>query len=295
VGRNGLAGGFEQRKVTAELVDQVTDDALPVRLVEQQPGAHQRCHGAAAVEVADHHDRDVGAFGEVHVGDVAVAQIDLGAAARSFDEHQVGLRAESLEAVQHGRHQLLPHPVIGSRGAVSQHPSAQHDLTPGAGLRLQQDGIHVDGRRYAAGECLQGLSSPDLTVHRLPVGSGPGIAVRGHGRVVAHVLCLERPHDQPASPKGPAQTGDEQTLADVRRRSLDHQGACAARATTVAQARQIDLEILDRHQPAFVSVRRAAQASCVCLAGRSCATFGGGASSTVGISGVGFPAVPSQT
>ena len=38
------------------------------------------------------HDGAVRGVGEAHIGDVALAQVDLGCAARAFDEHEVGVR-----------------------------------------------------------------------------------------------------------------------------------------------------------------------------------------------------------
>ena len=49
-------------------------------------------------------DRHVRGAREAHIGDVAVAQIDLGGAARAFDEHEVGVRLQPREAVEHARH-----------------------------------------------------------------------------------------------------------------------------------------------------------------------------------------------
>jgi hypothetical protein len=40
----------------------------------------------AAVDVGHQHDRTVDRFGETHVGDITVAQIDLGGTARAFDK-----------------------------------------------------------------------------------------------------------------------------------------------------------------------------------------------------------------
>jgi hypothetical protein len=60
-------------------------------MVEQPVGADDSGHRAAAVEVADHHHGQVERLGQVHVGDVAGTQVDLGAGAGALDHHQVGL------------------------------------------------------------------------------------------------------------------------------------------------------------------------------------------------------------
>ncbi len=47
-----------------------------------------------------------GRAGEAHVGDVALAQVDLRGAAGAFDQHEVRLRLQAREAVEHGVEQL---------------------------------------------------------------------------------------------------------------------------------------------------------------------------------------------
>ena len=49
---------------------------------------------AAAVDVADHQHRQIGGAGKAHIGDVAVAQIDLGRAAGALADDDVEPRAE---------------------------------------------------------------------------------------------------------------------------------------------------------------------------------------------------------
>jgi hypothetical protein len=96
--------GFEQADVAAKAVD---DEALDARLLggrEQVQRADQMGEDAAAVDVGDQDHRAVDGFGEAHVGDVAVAQVDLGRAAGAFDEHAVVLRAQALPGFEHGLH-----------------------------------------------------------------------------------------------------------------------------------------------------------------------------------------------
>jgi len=49
---------------------------------------------AAALDVADQHDWDVCSLGKAHIGDVVVAQIDLGRAPCSLDENEIGRLGE---------------------------------------------------------------------------------------------------------------------------------------------------------------------------------------------------------
>ena len=79
----------------------------------------------------------------------------------------------------------------------------------------------------AAGARLQRLGPADLA------------AIHGDGRIVAHVLRLERPHPQAAPGKGPAQAGHQQGLAGVRAGALDHQGGRGHGRFMAARSRQI--------------------------------------------------------
>ena len=79
----------EQARIAAELVDDVAAQRRPFTRVQDRPGADQAGDDAAAVDVGDEHDGNAGGLGEAHVGDVAVAQVDLRRAAGALDEHQV--------------------------------------------------------------------------------------------------------------------------------------------------------------------------------------------------------------
>ena len=74
--------------------------------VDHRLGADQARDHAAAVDVADQHDRHVGGARKAHIGDVVGAQIDFGRAAGALDQHDIGLAPQALEAVEHERHQL---------------------------------------------------------------------------------------------------------------------------------------------------------------------------------------------
>ena len=63
-----------------ELVD---DEALEAGLVfglEHRKGADDGGNHAAAVDIAHEEDRNIDGLGEAHVGEVAIAQVDLGGA-----------------------------------------------------------------------------------------------------------------------------------------------------------------------------------------------------------------------
>src|SRR5204863_9503967 len=57
------------------------------------------------------------------------------------------------------------------------------------------------------------------------LGAADLAAIGSDGSIVRHVLRLERPHPETAPREGARQTGDDQRLADIRARALDHQRA----------------------------------------------------------------------
>jgi hypothetical protein len=146
----------EQSRVAAELVD---DDprkprAFPVR--QKGPCADDLGDGAAALDIRDQRDRHVGSLGETHVGDIAVAQVDLGGAAGPFHQNQVGAVLHTGEAVQHQRQQR----VRRHAGPTPQSP-LHHDLRPAA-RRLDQHRVHIRDGRDSGGARLQRLGTADL-------------------------------------------------------------------------------------------------------------------------------------
>ena len=61
--------------------------------VEHRLGADEARDHAAAVDVADQHDRHIGRARKAHIGDVVRAQVDLRRAAGALDQHEIGLGA----------------------------------------------------------------------------------------------------------------------------------------------------------------------------------------------------------
>ncbi len=130
---------------------------------------------------------------------------------RPLDQHQVGLGGQLAIGRHSGRQQVGLQALEGPRLVVSDHLAQHHHLGPDVALGLQQNRIHLDRRRGAAGQRLQGLGPADLA------------AVGGDRGVVGHVLRLERPHDQAAIGEQPAQPRHQGRLAHVRTAALDHQ------------------------------------------------------------------------
>src|SRR4029450_2553185 len=97
-----------------------------------------------------------------HVDDVAVAQVDLGRAARALDDHEIPLPAKARETLGHDREQLGLHPLVLAPRDARDRPAAYDDLRPVARLGLQEDRVHVDDRLDARGGGLRRLSPTDL-------------------------------------------------------------------------------------------------------------------------------------
>jgi hypothetical protein len=53
-------------------------------------GADQRGDDAAAIDIADQHDRHIGARRKPHIGDIAGPQVDFGRRSRPLDDDQIG-------------------------------------------------------------------------------------------------------------------------------------------------------------------------------------------------------------
>ena len=98
-----LEPGREDRRVAAELVDDEAGDERLVVGLEQRERPEQRGEDAAAVDVADDQHGQAGRAGEAHVGEVAVAQVDLGRAAGALADDDVEARAQVGERVRDDR------------------------------------------------------------------------------------------------------------------------------------------------------------------------------------------------
>ena len=203
----------EQARIAAEPVDQDACDERRIGRIDDRLGADDLGDDAAPVDVTEQHHRDVRGPCEAHIGDIVAAKVHLGGAARPLDQDQVGLVAQVRKAVHDGAHQArLPILVLAGL-RVAEHAALHHYLGAHLALRLQQHGVHVHARRHAGGARLERLRAADLAT------------VPRDGRIVGHVLRLERTHGQAAISEGPRKAGDDQALADIRPRALDHQRA----------------------------------------------------------------------
>ena len=88
----------KQVRIAAELVDDEAADQRRVVGRQHRLGADEARDHAAAVDVADQHDRHVGGAGKTHIGDVVRPQIDFRRAAGAFDQHEIGLAAQARDS-----------------------------------------------------------------------------------------------------------------------------------------------------------------------------------------------------
>src|SRR5439155_8099411 len=99
---------------------------------------------------------------------------------------------------------------------VSPPDSPVHDdLRALVGLRLEQDGIHIDMRRQATGFGLQSLRPSNLP------------AIRRDKGVQGHVLCLEGRHSDSLPGQKATEARGDDALAHVRACSENRESSCA--------------------------------------------------------------------
>ena len=219
----------EPRSVTPKPVDREAGDERRVAGVEQCPRADERGDHPAAVDVSEETDRRFDAAREAHVGDVTPPQVGLGGAAGAFDDDQVAPGGEPLEAVEDAPEELTPAVEERPRGPRSGHPPLYDDLRGSVGLGLEQHRVHVDRGGETRGPRLERLRAPDLA------------AARADGRVVRHVLRLERRDPKAAPARQTAEPRHHGRLAGVGAGALHHQAPPphAAPATETNQSPSI--------------------------------------------------------
>ena len=174
--------GREQLAVAAELVDDEGRDARALVRLEQLERADQRGEHAAAVDVADEQHRRVGEPRDVHVDDVARAQVDLGRAARALDHDQLVALAQALAArPRRPRRELVRAAAVRRARARGR----RRGRSRSAARRWSASGLIRIGFMSTVGEHARGRG-----LHRLRAADlEPLAADRG---VERHVLRLER-------------------------------------------------------------------------------------------------------
>ena len=208
-----LKTGREERCVTSELVDEECRDVALVLGVEDRQRADQRGEDAAAVDVADEQHGQAGGACKAHVGQVALAQVDLGGRAGALADDDVEASAQGVQRVEDRLSQRSRQPLVGARGRLGVGRAHQQDLRRRLPRGLDQHGVHRGFRLDAAGGCLHRLRATDLGTRRR------------HRRVVGHVLGLERRDPHATAGQRAADAGGHQRLAGVRRGPADQEGA----------------------------------------------------------------------
>ncbi|EXI92522.1 MAG: hypothetical protein AW12_00505 [Candidatus Accumulibacter sp. BA-94] len=201
----------EEADVAAKAVD---DEALDTRLLgpgEQVERAAEVGEDATAVDVGDQDHRTVDRFGEAHVGDVAIAQVDFRRAAGTLDQQALVLPAQALPGSENGLHRQRLVGVVVACVEVAQRLAVNDHLRPPVGRWLQQHRVEVGVCRHPGGERLQRLRAADLA------------AIDGHRRVERHVLWLEGCDADAAAVQDAAEGRHQDALAGVGSASLHHQ------------------------------------------------------------------------
>jgi len=204
--------GFEQADVAAKTVDDEALDPVLLGRRKQVEGANQVGEDTAPVDVGDEDDRAIDRLGEAHVGDVAVAQVDLGRRAGAFDDDALVGRRQPPPGFEHGTHRPRLVVVIGLGIEIGRDMAVDDDLGLLVGRRLQQHRVEVGMRRQPGGQRLQCLRPADLaTIDR-------------DRRIQRHVLRLKR-RDAHAPPfEDAAQRRDQRRFAGIGSGALNHQG-----------------------------------------------------------------------
>ena len=86
--------GFEQRCVASELVEDVSREPIAGLRWHERPGAVDVCKRTAAIDVGDENGGCIGVLQHAVVHEVG--EVDLGRAARSFQEHQFVLLGDAV-------------------------------------------------------------------------------------------------------------------------------------------------------------------------------------------------------
>ncbi len=204
-------GRGQERGVAPELVKDEAPDPSTIGRPQEPERPQQASEDAAPVDVPDEENGSAGQARHRHVGDVPIHQVGLGRIAGALDQDEVGLGGEPLVAFPDGGPEPPGHRVV-VLGTGHSHDLSQHDhLAPLIRLGLEEDRIHLDPRLDPRRLGLHGLGPSHLA------------AVPSHIGVERHVLRLEGDDPQPFPEKQAAQSRNDEALARVGRRSLDHQ------------------------------------------------------------------------
>ena len=153
----------EEARVAAEFVDEEAADHGRVGRIDHRFRADDLGDHAAAVDIAQDDDRNIGRAGKSHIGEIASPEIDLGGGTRTFDKNEIRLGLQSIEAFENGRHEPGLHGLELAGPGTACHSAMNHDLGADFALRLEENRVHVDAGLHTAGPRLQGLRAANFS------------------------------------------------------------------------------------------------------------------------------------
>ena len=118
----------EQRLIPTKLVDDKPGHTRLVADSESGERAEKMCQHSPAIDVTDDEHGEVCRFGEAHVGDIAVAKVDLRSRAGALADHDVESRAKFVEGIGDDRAQMSAPLVIVRCANAPGHATAHDDL-----------------------------------------------------------------------------------------------------------------------------------------------------------------------
>ena len=196
--------------ISPELIDNQAADARPLLLFQQSHRTVQLGEHAAPVNISRQQHRRVHQFRHAHVDNIIGAQVDLGRAARPFDDNDIVFRGKAVIGFQNIRDELALHAEILSGAHLPPDFAVNDNLTADVAGRLEQNGVHTYIRFLPGG----------LSLHHLRPAHFQ--AVPGHIAVQRHILAFKRSRFHPVLCKNPAQTGAQKAFSRAGHSALHH-------------------------------------------------------------------------
>ena len=95
---------IKQARIAAKHIDKKCANLAAICIIQHILRAHDLRDHAAAIDVATQHHRHICRLRKPHIGNIPLAQVHLGGAARPFDKNQIILRFQAMKAFENGRH-----------------------------------------------------------------------------------------------------------------------------------------------------------------------------------------------
>ena len=166
----------QQGDITAEFIDDHTDHPGAFVVCQQGECAVNRGEHTTAIDIRHQDHRCVYHLRHAHIHNVAVAQIDLRRAARTFQHNDVVLRSQVIVNIADHGFQLWFVEVILRRIHILRDFPHQDNLGFAVRGRFEQNRVHAHIRFYTGSFRLKDLRPAHL------------FAVTGDPRVQCHIL-----------------------------------------------------------------------------------------------------------